>query len=189
MAGWNDPNGPYSQNQQMADRQAEAERRRQEETHQRNHANLVGQARGGSWTSTPTSRNGARRQRQSAEASPDLRTPEERATSFENGLAMLIMLAVWGGVSWAGIAEASKSGAADRPEWYVFVIIGFVAGAAAAWALMHPFRPVLVLLRRLIVFTCWAGLVAGLLYVGYLIVGQQPQPGGQAVEQTETGAP
>lgn len=185
MAVWNDPNGVYSQNQAEANRRAEIERRSQEAIHQRNHDNLVREARSHGPSPTPTvARKSPSKQASRSTAAPkpdnaaaqherpappvrDPRTPAQRARAFEDGLAMLIMLAVWAGVSWAGIAEARSNGAEVQSRWYVFVIIGFISGAAVAWALRNPLRPILVLFRRLIVFAFYAGLTAGALYVGY----------------------
>jgi hypothetical protein len=97
---------------------------------------------------------------------PDTRTPEQRARDFEDGLAGLIFLAVWIAVSWAGIAEArSRTGSVEK-TWYIFIGIGFVAGAATSWVLRKPLRPLLVFLRKAIVFTIYAGLIGGALYVG-----------------------
>lgn len=88
----------------------------------------------------------------------DTRTPAEKKREVEDGIAGVIVLAMWAGIAWA--ATILTLG-----PWYIPTAVALVLGAVVRWALLNPLRFVLVWIRRLLLLTVAIAMIGVAIYV------------------------
>ncbi len=88
----------------------------------------------------------------------DTRTPSEKDREFEDGIAGVIVIAMWAGIAWA--ATTMPLG-----PWYIPTAGAIILGGVMRWALVNPLRFILVWLRRLVLIAVAVAVIAAVLFV------------------------